>query len=218
MIPEGLVLFAVLSVTSLFAITNPLSAAPVYLALTHAYTPEHQRHTLRIAVLTGASVLVIFALLGAGIFALFGITIDAFRIAGGFIIFGIGIDMLQAKRARGKPTEEEEEEGMAKEEVAITPLGIPMIVGPGAITTVMVLMADAETLLHVAIVLGAIAIVLGSIYMTLGMAPRLIRRVGQTGLNVVTRIMGLLVTVVAVQFVVDGIRPILTEIIHRPPL
>ncbi len=216
MIPDGLWTFALLSVTSLFAITNPLSAAPVYLALTHDYTPEHQRHTLRIAILTGASVLVVFALLGAAIFALFGITVDAFRIAGGLIIFGVGMDMLQARRTRGKTTEEEEQEGMTKDEVAITPLGIPMIVGPGAITTVMVLMADAHTVAHMAVVLVAIAIVLGSIYAALSMGPRLVRIFGQTGLNVVTRIMGLLLTVIAVQFIVDGARPILTDIIHGP--
>jgi len=218
MIPEGLWAFALLSVTSLFAITNPLSAAPIYLALTHGYTHEHQRRTLRIAILTGAVVLVVFALLGAAIFALFGITVDAFRIAGGLIIFAVGMDMLQARRARGKSTAEEEEEGMTREEVGVTPLGIPMIVGPGAITTVMVLMADADTLAHMVVVLAAIALVLGSIYVTLGMAPRLIRLFGQTGLNVVTRIMGLLLTVIAIQFIVDGVRPSLIDIIHGPVL
>jgi multiple antibiotic resistance protein len=218
MIPEGLWAFALLSVTSLFAITNPLSAAPIYLALTHGYTHEHQRRTLRIAILTGAVVLVVFALLGAAIFALFGITVDAFRIAGGLIIFAVGMDMLQARRARGKSTAEEEEEGMTREEVGVTPLGIPMIVGPGAITTVMVLMADADTLAHMVVVLAAIALVLGSIYATLGMAPRLIRLFGQTGLNVVTRIMGLLLTVIAIQFIVDGVRPSLIDIIHGPVL
>ena len=162
-------------------------------------------------------VLVVFTLLGAAIFALFGITVDVFRIAGGLIIFGVGMDMLQARRARGKSTEEEEEEdGMTRDEVAITPLGIPMIVGPGAITTVMVLMADAHTVAHMAVVLAAIAIVLGSIYATLSMGPRLIRMFGQSGLNVVTRIMGLLLTVIAVQFIVDGARPILTDIMHGP--
>jgi multiple antibiotic resistance protein len=217
MLPEGIAAYALLCVTSLLAITNPLSAAPIYLALTHDYTPEHQERTLRIAVLTGAAVLVTFALIGGMIFAMFGITIDAFRIAGGLIIFGIGIDMLGAsKRPRGKTTEEEEREGMAKDEVAITPLGIPMIVGPGAITTVMVLMADADTLVHLGVVLAAIAVVLGSIYGVLSMGPQLVRWFGQTGLNVITRIMGLLLTVIAVQFIVDGARPILAEIIHGP--
>jgi multiple antibiotic resistance protein len=161
---EGLVTFALLCVTSLFAITNPLSAAPVYLALTDGYTPERREHTLRTAVLTGAGVLVVFTLLGGTIFQLFGITMDAFRITGGLIVFAIGMDMLQAKRSRVKTTREEEEEAMEKEDVGITPLGIPMIVGPGAITTVMVLMTEARTIAHMAVILAAIGLVLGSIY------------------------------------------------------
>lgn len=214
MIPEGLASFALLCVTSLLAITNPLSAAPVYLALTAGYTPQHQQRTLQIAVLTGAIVLVVFALLGGAIFQLFGITIHAFRIAGGILIFGIGMDMLQAKRSRVKTTPEEEEEGLAKEEVAITPLGIPMIVGPGAITTVMVLMGNATTAAHVVVVFGAIAVVLGSIYAALSAGPRLVRFFGQTGLNVMTRIMGLLLTVIAVQFIVDGTRPLVIDVLQ----
>lgn len=214
MIPEGLASFALLCVTSLLAITNPLSAAPVYLALTAGYTPQHQQRTLQIAVLTGAIVLVVFALLGGAIFQLFGITIHAFRIAGGILIFGIGMDMLQAKRSRVKTTPEEEEEGLAKEEVAITPLGIPMIVGPGAITTVMVLMGNATTAAHVVVVFAAIAVVLGSIYAALSAGPRLVRFFGQTGLNVMTRIMGLLLTVIAVQFIVDGTRPLVIDVLQ----
>jgi multiple antibiotic resistance protein len=211
---EGLGAFALLCVTSLFAIINPLSAAPVYVSLTSGYTAAHRERTLRTAVLTATAVLLVFTFLGGTIFQLFGITIDAFRIAGGIIIFAIGMDMLQAKRSRGKATEEEQAEAMTKEEVAITPLGIPMIVGPGAITTVMVLMTEAHTAAHVAIILLAIAIVLGSIYITLGAGQRLVDFFGQTGLNVMTRIMGLLVAVIGVQFVVDGARPILIEVLQ----
>lgn len=218
MIPEGLGAFALLSVTSLFAITNPLSATPVYLALTADYTAEHQRRTLRVAMLTASLVLLVFALFGGLIFALFGITIAAFRIAGGLIIFGIGMDMLQAKRSRGKATVEEQKAGMAQEEVAITPLGIPMIVGPGAITTIMVLMAAAETWLHAAVVFIAAALVLGSIYATLSVGNRLIDWFGKTGLSVVTRLMGLLLMVIAVQFVVDGVQPLLIDVLRSAQL
>jgi multiple antibiotic resistance protein len=136
---DALLAFALLCFSSLLAIINPLSAAPMYLALTDGYTPEHRRRTLRSGILTAFLVLVVFALLGGTIFQLFGITIDAFRIAGGILFFGIGMDMLQAKRTRGKATEEEEREATTKEEVGITPLGVPMITGPGAITTVIVL-------------------------------------------------------------------------------
>lgn len=211
---EGLAAFALLCVTSLFAITNPLSAAPIYLALTDGYTSERRRRTLRTAIFTAAGVLVVFTLLGGTIFQLFGITMDAFRIAGGIIIFAIGLEMLQGKRVRAKATKEEEDGAVQTDEVAVAPLGIPMIVGPGAITTVMVLMTQADTIAHVAVILASIGFVLGSIYVTLNAGPRLIRFFGQSGLNVMTRIMGLLVAVIGVQFVVDGVRPILTGILR----
>ena len=212
---NDLAAFALLCFSSLLAIINPLSAAPMYLALTEGYAPAHRRRTLRSAILTAFVVLVVFALLGGFIFQVFGITLDAFRIAGGIIFFGIGMDMLQAKRTRGKTTEEEEQEGRTKEDVGITPLGIPMITGPGAITTVMVLMTQADDTVRTAIVFAAVAAVLLIAWLVLSAAPRLVRFFGQTGLNVMTRIMGLLVTVIAVQFIVDGVRPILVDVLHR---
>ncbi|CAN5301537.1 MarC family protein [soil metagenome] len=207
--------FALLCFTSLLAIINPLSAAPMYLALTRGYPAERRRRTLRSAMITAFLVLVVFALLGGTIFQVFGITIHAFRIAGGIIFFGIGMDMLQAKRSRGKTTEEEETEGFTKEEVGITPLGIPMITGPGAITTVMVLMTEAPDRIRVAVIFGAVIAVLAIAWAVLTAAPRLMHFFGQTGLNVMTRIMGLLVTVIGVQFIVDGSRPILVDILRR---
>ena len=211
---ETLLPFALLCISSLLAIINPLSAAPMYLALTDGYSGENRRRTLRSAIITAFTVLALFALLGGTIFQLFGITIHAFRIAGGIIFFGIGMDMLQAKRSRGKVTLEEEIEATTKEALGITPLGIPMITGPGAITTVMVLMTQATTLTRVAIVFAAVTVVLAITWGVLAAAHRLVRFFGQTGLNVMTRIMGLLVTVIAVQFIIDGIRPVLTEILR----
>lgn len=206
--------FALLCFTSLLAIINPLSAAPMYLALTEGYTPERRSSTLRSAVLTAFAVLSVFALLGGYIFQVFGITLDAFRIAGGIIFFRIGLDMLQARRSRVKATEEEEAEGKTKEAVGITPLGIPMITGPGAITTVMVLMTQADTPTFVLAIFAAVVVVLAICYMVLAAAPHVLRFFGQTGLNVMTRIMGLLVTVIGVQFVVDGARPILVAVVR----
>lgn len=205
--------FALLCFTSLLSIINPLSGAPMYLALTDGYTPGQRRKTLRAGVVTAFVVMAVFALVGGAIFQTFGITIDAFRIAGGFIFFGIGMDMLQARRNRGKATEEEEQEGRVRENVGVTPLGIPMITGPGAITTVMVLMTEARTPTRVGLVFGAVLLVLAITWMVLTAAPRLVRFFGQTGLNVMTRLMGLLVTVIAVQFIVDGATPILVQII-----
>lgn len=211
---QGVSAFAFLCLTSLFAITNPLSAAPVYLALTEDFSRSRRKKTLRTAIATAAGVLFLFAVLGGTIFQLFGITINAFRITGGVIVSAIGMDMLQAKRSRGKATRVEEEEAMEQDDVAITPLGIPMIVGPGAITTVMVLMTEAVTMAHIAVLFVAGAVVLGTIHAALSAAPRLVEFFGQTGLNVLTRIMGLLVAVIGVQFIVDGVQPILIDIMR----
>lgn len=208
----GLGTYALLSFTSLLAIINPIMAAPLFLTLTDGYTAEHRQQALRTAVLTGISVLFVFAFLGGAIFQIFGITIHAFRIAGGVILFGIGMDMLQAKQSRVRQTPEEEREGLRKEEIGITPLGVPVLVGPGSITTVMVLMGDAPSPVHVATLLFVIGATLGVTYLLLAQGQRILQLFGRTGLNVMTRIMGLLVTVIAVQFVLDGLRPVLVEV------
>lgn len=211
---DALGAFALLCFSSLLALLNPLSVAPIYLSLTAGYTRDHQLRTLRTAILTGGLVLVFFALLGGTLFQLFGITLEAFRIAGGVILFGIGMDMLQAKQSRVKATPEEEEEAHHKDEIAITPLGIPLIVGPGSITTIMVLMGSASTGAHVLILFATLFAVLGIVFAALAMAPRLVTRFGQTGLNVMTRIMGLLLTVIGVQFIIDGARPVLLAVLR----
>jgi multiple antibiotic resistance protein len=197
--------FAVLAFTSLVAIVNPLSAATIFLALTGGEDPVTRRRAVGRGVLTAAIVMGIFAAAGGGILAFFGITTHAFKIAGGIIFFGIGWDMLQARRSRVKATEEEELEGTTREQIGIIPLGLPTIAGPGAITTVIVLMGQAETAMQVAAIYGSIVGVVLLTGMVLLVAPLLLRTFGQTGLNVMTRIMGLLVMVIGVQFVLDGL-------------
>jgi multiple antibiotic resistance protein len=146
----------------------------------------------------------------------FGITTPAFRIAGGLIFLAIGADMLQAKRTRGKTTEEEEVEvvGQGKDDIGIIPLGLPTLAGPGAITTVVTLNAEAgSSLARLASIYTAIVVVVAISWVVLSVAPMLLRRFGQTGLNVMTRIMGLLVMVVGVQFIIDGVKAVATEIL-----
>ena len=197
--------FAILAFTSLLAIVNPLSAATVFVALAGADEPRHRRLSVVTAIATAMIVLMVFAAAGTGILSFFGITTYAFKIAGGIIFFGIGSDMIQAKRARSKATEEEEVDGASRSEIGIVPLGLPTVAGPGAIATVIALMAGAEDFSQSLAVYGAIVAVLlvtGGILMV---APALLRFFGQTGLNVMTRIMGLLVMVIGVQFVIDGV-------------
>ncbi len=197
--------FALLAFSSLLAIVNPLSAATIFLALSANQPPRDRRRAVGTGLLTAAAVLVIFALAGGAILGFFGITTHAFKIAGGIIFFGIGWDMLQARRSRVKATEEEEAEGVMKEDIGIIPLGLPTIAGPGAITTVIVLMAQADSVTRTLAVYGAIVAVLVITGVALLVAPLLLQRFGQTGLNVMTRIMGLLVMVIGVQFVLDGL-------------
>lgn len=197
--------FGVLAFTSLLAIVNPLSVATIFLALTADSAEAARRRQALTGLLTAMVVLVVFALAGGVILGFFGITTHAFKIAGGIIFFGIGWDMLQARRSRGKATEAEEQEGVERAEVGIIPLGLPTIAGPGAITTVIVLMAQADGGLAVASIYLAILGVLAITGAVLMVAPLLLRTFGQTGLNVMTRIMGLLVMVIGVQFVLDGL-------------
>lgn len=207
--------FAVLSFTSLLAIVNPIGAVPLYVALTAGFTDGHRAATLRRAIATSFAVLIAFAVLGTWILRFFGITTHAFQIAGGILFFGIGMDMLQARRSRVKTTEEEETESAGKEDVGIIPLGLPTLAGPGAITTVIALMGQADGMPETVGVLAAIPLVLAITWTTLAAAPRVTQRMGQTAMNVMTRLMGLLVMVVGAQFVINGLTVVAVDIGQR---
>lgn len=210
--------FAILAFTSLLAIVNPLGAIPLYVALTAHYPKEQRRATLRRAITTGFAVLLVFALAGTYILEFFGITRQAFQIAGGILFFAVGWDMLQARRSRVKTTEEEESESSHRDDVGIIPLGLPTLAGPGAITTVIALNGQAQTLFESVAVYAAIVLVLAICWITLAAAPMLTRRMGQTGMNVMTRLMGLLVMVIGAQFVINGATTVVLEIIGRARL
>ena len=209
--------YAVVTYTSLLAIINPLGAVPLYLALTGGYAPDHRRRTVLRAIVTSWMVLVAFALLGAEILRFFGITTHAFKIAGGILFFGIGWDMLQARRSRVKSTPEEEIEGAEKSDIGIIPLGIPTLAGPGAITTIIALVSTAPDWPHMLVLHASIVAVLLTSLLVLLVAPLLFRVLGRTGLNVLTRLMGLLVMVIGVQFVIDGVRPVVAGFLTADP-
>jgi multiple antibiotic resistance protein len=200
-----MIAFATLVFTSLLAMVNPFGALPIFVGLTGGYEARHRRGTAIRACISAALVLFTFALFGSLILRFFGITTYAFRIAGGILFFAIGWDMLQARRSRSKTTPEEEVESAAKEDVAVVPLGIPTLAGPGAITTVVALMDQAPGAAEAISVYLAIGAVLVISLGLLLVAPALLRFLGQTGINVMTRLMGLLIMVVGVQFVLDGL-------------
>ncbi|HVP63475.1 MAG TPA: MarC family protein, partial [candidate division Zixibacteria bacterium] len=149
-------------------------------------------------------VLTAFALAGTLIFKMFGITLAAFEIAGGLILLLIGLDMMQARRSTQEGASETEE-GLHKEDIGVTPLGVPLLAGPGAISTVMVLMGASPTMYHAIPVLGAIAVTAFASYLILSSADRVRKRLGETGIRIMMRMMGLLLTALAVQFVINGL-------------
>lgn len=205
--------FGTLAFTSLLAILNPLSVVPMYVALTAAFDKKRRSDTVRRAVLTAFTVMVAFTLAGRYILRFFGITTHAFQIAGGIIFFAIGWDMLQARKSRVKTTDEEETEYASKDDIAIIPLGLPSLAGPGTITTVIALDSQARTLTDSIGIYVAILLVCLIAWGVLAAAPYVLRRLGQTGMNIFTRVMGLLVMVVGAQFVINGVTVVVRDIL-----
>lgn len=188
----------------LFAITNPVGAIPVFLGVTHGLPKDYKRRVAKRVFITVLVTLITFALIGQWIFRFFGSTVDAFSIAGGILLFRMALDMLSGQISRLKISEEEEE--ITAADMAIIPLGIPLISGPGAITTVMVYMAKASSHLENGIILGVIVLVSLAAYLTLLSAESIEKRLGRVGIKVLTRMMGLILASMAVQMTINGIK------------
>lgn len=197
--------FVLLAVTSIFFLVDPFAVVPMFLAMTLDVPESMRRQMARRAAWTCAIVLCVFAAAGSLIFKAFGITLPAFKIAGGIILLLIGLDMLQARQSATKSTAEEQQEGAAKEDASIIPLGLPMLAGPGAISTVMVLIGGAHSMWQHAVVYVVIVLTSYVSYLVLSGADRVRRYLGNTGIRIMTRLMGLLLVALAVQFVANGL-------------
>jgi multiple antibiotic resistance protein len=195
--------FALLAATSIFFLVDPFAVIPLFLAITSDSPHEERRQMARRAAYTCAIVLVAFAIAGSLIFKMFGITLPAFKIAGGIILLKIGLDMLEGKQAKATP--EEAHEGTQKSDASIIPLGMPMLAGPGAISTVMVLVGDAHAVWKHAVIYATILATAFVSYMVLAGADRVGRYLGETGIRILMRLMGLLLVALAVQFVANGL-------------
>lgn len=202
---QDLFQFALITVTSVLFIVDPIAAVPSYLVVTQNETPAERKGTALRACVAMGLLLVVFAAAGRFIFQAFGITLPAFRVAGGLILWLVALDMVRAQRST-QEGKEELSEGQAKEDVAVTPLAIPILAGPGAISTVMVLAGEVRSVTHGVVVYGAIVVTALVSYVTLRLGERLVELMGQTGIKVMTRIMGLLLAAVATQFIITGIR------------
>jgi multiple antibiotic resistance protein len=196
----------VLIFTSILFIVDPFAVIPTFLAMTVRDSPEQRRVLARRGAWTCAITLIAFALGGSLIFKIFGITIGAFKIAGGVLIGLNALDMVQARRSQQRETAIETAEGIQKDDIGIMPLGVPMLAGPGAISTVMVLALGAKS--TAATITVYISIVLTALitYWVLSAASLVERRLGQTGMRILTRLMGLVLAAIAVQFIIDGIK------------
>jgi len=197
--------FALLAFTSVFFLVDPFAVIPSFLAITSDCDAPERRKMARRAAWTCAIVLCSFTLAGTLLFRIFGITLPAFKIAGGVILLQIGLEMLQARRSAVNETPGDTQEGAAKEDASILPLGIPMLAGPGAISTVMVLVGESHVWWEHLIIYAAIAVTSLISFLVLAAADRVRKVLGETGIRILTRLMGLLLTAIAVQFVLNGL-------------
>ena len=198
--------YAVLTFGSLFAIVDPLAAVPAFLAMTERDSVASRRRMARTACVVAALVLGVFAILGPAIFRVLGITLAAFQVAGGLVLLLSSLDMLRAKRSPLQETAEETQEGISKDDIAITPLAVPMLAGPGAISTSIVMAGRAGTWVHYAIFYACIALVALVSWGVLRAAATGAHRISPTLINVATRLMGLLLAAVGVQFILTALR------------
>ena len=210
---EDLLPFALLCFTSFFTLTNPLGTMPVFLTMTNGMNDHERKAIVRRATIVSFITLMVFTFSGQFLFKFFGISSNGFRIAGGFIIFKIGFDMLQARYSNAKL--KEEEVITYADDISIPPLAIPMLCGPGAIANAIMLMDDASTFTLKGTLIGIIALVYFITFLILQASTRLVRILGETGNNVMMRLMGLILMVIAVECFVSGLKPILIDILRE---
>ena len=210
---DALLPFALLCFTSFFTLTNPLGTMPVFMTMTHGMGDEERKSIVRRATIVAFITLMVFVFAGQFLFMFFGISTNGFRIAGGVIIFKIGFDMLQARYTPMKLKSDEIK--TYANDISVTPLAIPMLCGPGAIANAIVLMADATTISKKAILIGMIAVVYFITFLILRASTRLIKLIGETGNNVMMRLMGLILMVIGVECFFSGLKPILVDIMRE---
>ena len=206
---DTLLPFALLCFTSFFTLTNPLGTMPVFLTMTHGMTDKERQAVVRRATFVSFITLMVFVFAGQFLFKFFGISTNGFRIAGGVIIF----DMLQARYTPMKLKDEEIK--TYADDISITPLAIPMLCGPGAIANAIVLMEDAHTIEMKGTLIGIIALIYFITFLILRASTRLVKVLGETGNNVMMRLMGLILMVIAVECFVSGLHPILVGILKE---
>ena len=197
---------------ALIALVNPLGVLPMFISLTQDFTPAQKQRAIRTAAFTVVAVISTCALLGEQIIKFFGISTASLQVAGGLLILLMSLSMLNAQPSGAKTTAEERDEAEHKDTIGVVPLGIPLLTGPGAMSTVIVLAGKSNHVSDYAALIGSGVVIAALVWLTLQMAQPIARFMGRTGINIATRIMGLLVAAVAVEFIVEGLKTMLPSL------
>jgi multiple antibiotic resistance protein len=198
--------YFLLALSSLFVIINPIASVPAFIAMTASDSVTSRLRMARLACVVAAGILTLFAISGKWIFELLGVTLPAFQLAGSLLMLRIALDMLHAKRSAAQETREETEAGASKDDIAITPLGVPMLAGPGAISTALILMSQAQTWAQKVALITSIWLVGLACYLILRISAQGARWLNPLALKLITRLMGLLLAAIAVQFALKGLQ------------
>jgi multiple antibiotic resistance protein len=197
--------FFTYSFSALFAIMNPIGAIPTLISLTGDYSMEERRHVIKTSILMAGGMVFGFVVVGLYVFNILGINIDDFKVAGGFLLFKVAFDMLQGKTSNTKLTKSEADEYADRNAIGVTPIGTPLLAGPGSITTAILINSKATDLtLKLSMFSGFLLVIIVS-YILLMFSFPISKRMGKTGTMVVSRIMGLLLASIAIELITSGI-------------
>ena len=206
--------FFIFCLTTLFTLINPIGISPILIIMTERFPKKEKINIAKKGSLTAFITLILFSLLGSVIFNFFGITIEAFQIMGGILFFRNGLRMLDSKIGRSRTTPAEQEESEESDDIAISPIGIPLIAGPGAITAAMLLSSQTPQIYSYFTLIFSIFFVLSLVYLILRNGDVILKLLGTTGIRIIQRLMGLILMVIAVQFVINGVisiyKPLIT--------
>ena len=206
-------LFLVTVYVAVFSVLNPIGAIPTLISLTTNYTTEERRKVIERSITVAGGVIIGFMFIGVYIFDVLGISISDFELAGGVLLFKVAFDMLQGKTSNTKLTADEEKESLSKDEIGVVPLGMPLLAGPGTITTTMIYFNLRSTGLEDKVmVFAAVILVIISAFIVLRFSTLLFNRLGRTGSMIISRVMGLLLAAIGVEFMANGIISIIHTI------
>ena len=201
--------FFIISFTSLFALVNPIGFSPMFISLVDELKYQEKKQIANKGVFTAGVTLIIFLFIGEFIFQFFGITIEAFKIAGGILFMRSSFNLIEVKKSRTRTTPAEEKSSLNKNDIAYTPIGIPLIAGPGAITSIMVLSTSNPNLKYKLILFTVIILVMITTLIILRMSSKITQTIGTSGFRVIQRIMGIILLTISIQFIIDGVKAII---------